>query len=316
MFMKSGNGMSENFKGTDILRKCTLCPRECGADRTKTTGFCGAGENIRAAKAYLHMWEEPCISGTRGSGTVFFSGCGLRCVYCQNYRISAENFGREISTESLSEIFLRLQGQGAHNINLVTACQYVPHILRTLDICGDRLKIPLAYNSSGYEKVSTLEMLRGYVKIFMPDMKYLGSELSEKYSGAADYFEAAKAAVGKMIEIAGKPVFDDEGILQSGVIIRHMVLPGGYRDSIALMNRIAENFPKGSFLLSLMSQYTPYKNLPSEFKELNRRISTFEYEKVANAAYELGFEGYMQERSSAKEEYTPEFDLSGIINND
>lgn len=303
--------MSENFKGNDILRKCALCPRECGADRTQGFGFCGAGENIRAAKAYLHMWEEPCISGTRGSGTVFFSGCGLKCVYCQNYRISDGNFGKEISAERLSEIFLELREKGAHNINLVTACQYVPHILRALDICGDMPDIPIVYNSSGYEKTETIDMLADRVSIFIPDMKYLSSELSGKYSAAPDYFKVASRAVGRMIELAGKPVFDGEGIMQRGVIIRHMVLPSHYRDSISLLRRLSEMYPKENFLLSLMSQYTPFGK-SREYKELSRRVSTFEYEKVADAARELGFEGYMQERSSAKEEYTPEFDLCGL----
>ncbi|MCM1578588.1 MAG: radical SAM protein [Ruminococcus sp.] len=295
-----------------MLKACRLCPRECGADRTKGKGFCGAGEKIQAAKAYLHRWEEPCISGTRGSGTVFFSGCGLKCVYCQNYRISAGNFGREITEERLAEIFLELQEQGAHNINLVTAAQYVPHIINALEICGNRLNIPVVYNSGGYEKLDTLEMLRGRVSIFIPDMKYMSREAAEKYSAAADYFDIASAAVKKMIEIAGKPLFDENGIMQRGVIIRHMVLPGGYKDSLSLIDWVGENLPRDGFLLSLMSQYTPYMTFPHDFKELNRRVSTFEYEKVADKVRQPGFEGYMQERSSAKEEYTPEFDLKGI----
>ena len=303
--------MSPYTAMNDILKSCELCPRRCGADRTKAVGFCGGGSLPKLAKAYLHMWEEPCISGTRGSGTVFFSGCSLKCCFCQNYRISAENFGKEIPVSRLAEIFLELQDKGAHNINLVSATHYVPQVIEALDLCKGRLNIPVAYNSGGYELPETIEMLRGYVDIFMPDLKYYDSEISEKYSAAGDYFAYASAAVGKMIEIAGKPVYDNDGLMKSGVIIRHMVLPSHRRDSEKVLNFIADTYPEGSYLLSLMSQYTPfYKSC--EHKEINRRISTYEYEKVAQAAAELGFDGFMQERSSAKEEYTPDFDLSGI----
>lgn len=295
----------------EILYNCRLCPRRCGTDRRHASGFCGGGILPRIAKAYLHMWEEPCISGTKGSGTVFFSGCSLKCCFCQNYKISAENFGKEISVSRLADIFLELQDKGAHNINLVSATHYVPQVIEALDICGKRLKIPVAYNSGGYELTETVEMLGKHVSIFMPDLKYFDSGISEKYSDAPDYFEYASKAVGKMIETAGKPVFDENGIMQSGVIIRHMVLPSHRRDSEEILRRISEMYPPKSFLLSLMSQYTPfYKSC--EHKEINRRISTYEYERVADIAAELGFEGYMQERSSAKEEYTPDFDLSGV----
>ncbi len=295
----------------NILKCCTLCPRECKADREISAGICCGGLLPRAAKAYLHMWEEPCISGTRGSGTVFFSGCSLKCCFCQNYKISAENFGKEITTHRLAEIFLELQEKGAHNINLVSPTHYVPQIISALDQCGHSLHIPVAYNSGGYEKTETLELLSGYVDIFMPDLKYFSPELSEKYSSAPDYFEYASKAVSKMIELAGKPVIDKNGIMKKGVIIRHMVLPSHRNDSEAVLREIDRLFDKESFLLSLMSQYTPfYKS--SEHKEINRRISTYEYNKVAELAAELGFKGYMQERSSAKEEYTPDFDLIGI----
>lgn len=296
---------------SNILNSCTLCPRRCNADRSKSTGFCGGGMLPKIAKAYLHMWEEPCISGSRGSGTVFFSGCSLKCCFCQNYRISDGNFGKEITVERLSEIFLELQEQGAHNINLVSGTHYVLQIISALDICGSRLEIPVAYNCGGYENVETIDMLKGYIDIFMPDLKYFNSDISAKYSAAPDYFTKASAAIGRMIEIAGKPEFDENGLMKSGVIIRHMILPSHRRDSEAVLRKIAELYPKDSFLLSLMSQYTPfYKS--SQYKEINRRISTYEYEKTADIVRELGFEGYMQERSSAKEEYTPDFDLSGI----
>ena len=309
--MISSSQMLSHTAMNDILKSCELCPRRCGADRTKTVGFCGGGVLPRLAKAYLHMWEEPCISGTRGSGTVFFSGCSLKCCFCQNYRISAENFGKEIPVNRLAEIFLELQDKGAHNINLVSATHYVPQVIEALDLCKGRLNIPVAYNSGGYELPETIEMLRGYVDIFMPDFKYYDSEISEKYSAAKDYFSYASAAIGKMIEIAGKPVYVENGLMKSGVIIRHMVLPSHRKDSEKILRTIAEMYPKNSYLLSLMSQYTPfYKSC--EHKEINRRISTYEYEKVAQVAAELGFDGFMQERSSAKEEYTPDFDLSGI----
>lgn len=293
------------------LKSCRLCPRECGVDRSLEKGFCGGGKYAKVAKAYLHMWEEPCISGSNGSGTVFFSGCSLKCCYCQNYKISAENFGKEVTDEHLAEIFLQLQNSGAHNINLVSGTHYVPQIINALDICGDRLKIPVAYNCGGYEKPETIKMLKGYVSIFMPDIKYYDKELSLKYSQAKDYFERASEAVRIMIKQVGKPVIDSNGIMKSGVIIRHMVLPSHRHDSEAVLKAISELYPLNSFLLSLMSQYTPfYKSC--EHKEINRRISTYEYNKVYEKAIELKLDGFMQERSSAKEEYTPDFDLSGI----
>lgn len=296
---------------SDIMESCRLCPRRCGVNRYSSRGYCGEGAEISAAKAYLHMWEEPCISGKNGSGTVFFSGCSLKCLFCQNYKISVENFGKKITAERLSEIFLALEEKGAHNINLVSPTHFVPRITEALDLCRGKLKIPVIYNCGGYELESTVGMLKGYVDIFMPDLKYSDSSLSEKYSAAADYFQYASAAISKMIEAAGKPVFDGGGMLKSGVIIRHMVLPSHYRDSIKIIKEIKRLYPADSFLFSLMSQYTPfYKS--SEHKEINRRVSTYEYEKVCDAVREAGFSGYMQERSSAKEEYTPDFDLEGL----
>lgn len=294
-----------------ILYSCTLCPRRCRTDRSQNVGYCGGGMLPKVAKAYLHMWEEPCISGTNGSGTVFFSGCNLKCCFCQNYKISAEGFGKEVSVEKLSEIFLRLQKKGAHNINLVTATHYVPQIVEALKLCGKELTIPIVYNCGGYELTETIDLLKNHVSIFIPDLKYFDSGLSMKYSSAEDYCEYAVKAIAHMIDMVGKPVIDDNGIMKSGVIIRHLVLPSHRRDSERLLNNLAELFPKDSFMLSLMSQYTPfYKSC--EHKEINRRISTYEYQKTVDLAYELGFNGFMQERSSAKEEYTPDFDLAGI----
>ena len=293
----------------DIMN-CMLCPRECGADRTKGVGYCGGGEHIRAAKAYLHKWEEPCICGKNGAGTVFFSGCSLKCVYCQNYRISSENFGKDISCERLSEIFLELAEQGAACIDLVGGTQYIPHIVSALDRVKHRLDIPVVFNSGGYEKTETLEMLRGYVDIFLPDIKYFSSDISEKYSGAADYFVYASRAVMKMCEIAGECRYDGDA-LKKGTVIRHMVLPGQRRDSERILHWVAEALPRGDFIISIMSQYTPFYR-SSEFKEIDRRVFSYEYDKVLETARSLGLDGYMQERSSAKEEYTPDFDLYGI----
>ncbi|MGN0666950.1 MAG: 4Fe-4S cluster-binding domain-containing protein [Huintestinicola sp.] len=297
------------------LTDCTLCPRECHADRTQYKGYCGGGELPKAAKAYLHMWEEPCISGNNGSGTVFFSGCSLKCCFCQNYRISAENFGTEISVSRLGDIFLELQDKNAENINLVNPTHYIPQILSALDNVKGKLEIPVVYNSGGYEKLSSLESLRGYVDIYLPDMKYYDGNIAEKYSCAGDYFDYASAAVKAMIDQVGAPVFDSNGIIKRGVIIRHMVLPGCRHDSVKLLEWINNSLPENSYMLSIMSQYTPsYKS--SEHKEINRRISTFEYNSVTDIAADMGFKGFMQERSSAKEEYTPDFDLEGIIRKD
>ena len=295
-----------------IPTHCTLCPRHCGADRTKAAGFCGAGPELKVARAALHHWEEPCLSGNRGSGTVFFSGCSLRCCYCQNWNISAEGFGKAISTDRLSRIFLELQAQGAHNINLVTATQWLPWVLPALDEArAQGLSLPVVYNTGGYETVETVKLLAGYVDVWLADVKYIDPALSERYSAAPDYFEVCSAAVRQMIAQTGAPVYDQDGILQKGVILRHLALPGSLKDSQAILRWMAE-LPRGSFIPSLMSQYTPFYKA-AEMKPLNRRISTWEYRQVVDTAIELGLtDGYMQEKSSAREEYTPPFDLEGV----
>ena len=287
---------------------CKLCPRQCNIDRSSGKGFCGMGDRLTAARASLHHWEEPCISGTNGSGAVFFSGCVLRCVYCQNYDISAERKGVEISTERLAEIFMELKAQGAHNINLVNPTHFVPQIIKALDIVKDELVIPVVYNTGGYERVETLKMLEGYIDIYLPDVKYY-SEETAKLSSAPDYFDTAMSAVEEMIRQTGAPVFEDE-LLKRGTIIRHMVLPYLYKDSIEVIRRIGERFGD-RILFSLMSQYTPFYKAKDD-PRLNRRITTFEYNKALDAVLEAGLHGFMQERSSAKEEYTPEFDLRGL----
>lgn len=292
--------------GADILKSCTLCPRRCGIDRTRSKGFCGEGDVVRIARAEKHMWEEPCISGDKGSGTVFFSGCCLRCCFCQNFEISAQGKGFELTVSELAQTFLRMQDMGAHNVNLVSPTHFVPQIVKALELLGGQLKIPVVYNCGGYENVQTLKMLGGRVKIFLPDVKYFDSELSRRYSAAADYFTAAMAALQEMIEIAGKPEFDEHGIMQSGVIVRHLVLPNHRHDSIRLVNELAQRFGTDKFLISLMSQFVPmYKAF--EHKELSRRTSTFEYNSVADEVRRLGFEGYFQQRDSASEGFVPTF---------
>lgn len=295
-----------------IPASCTLCPRQCRADRSQRTGVCGAGSQLMVARAALHHWEEPCISGSRGSGTVFFSGCSLKCCYCQNYKISQGGLGKAIDTARLTEIFLELQQKGAHNINLVTATQWLPWVLEALDRAKRRgLSLPIVYNTGGYETLETVKMLDGIVDIWLADVKYVSAELSAKYSAAPDYFTVCSQAVQQMIDQTGVPQFDDAGLLQKGVILRHLALPGALADSKAVLDFMA-SLPKGSFLPSLMSQYTPFHKA-MQMKPLDRRISTWEYRQVVNYAVDRGLtEGYMQQKSSAKEEYTPPFDLEGV----
>ena len=301
-----------NHTITSLYEHCALCPRACGVNRHIQKGFCGCGDEIKAARAALHFWEEPCISGTGGSGTIFFSGCTLKCCFCQNYSISQENFGETISSGQLAQIMLRLQEQGAENISLVTATQYLPSILPALDMVRPKLRIPVVYNCGGYESVETLHMLEGYIDIYLPDLKYFSSRLSQAYSGAADYFAKASLALPEMIRQTGAPAIDEHGVLRRGTLIRHMVLPGQRDDSIRLLRWMADTLPRDSFLLSLLSQYTPFyhaKNHP----EINRRVTSYEYQKVLDEALSLGLtQGFMQQRSSAREEYTPPFDLEGI----
>ncbi len=303
---------------------CRLCPRECGINRRERKGFCGCGIWPKAARAALHHWEEPCISGVKGSGTIFFTGCTLRCCFCQNHSISQEGFGKEITVSQLGEIFLNLQEQGAHNINLVTGTQFLPSIIEALDSTRHRLKIPIVYNCGGYEKPETIQALADYVDIWLPDLKYFDSSLSARYSKAPDYFEKASKAILQMITQTGRLEFepcistDTDGqkntvsLLKKGTIIRHMVLPGAKKDSIRLLHWIKDMLPEGTYMVSILSQYTPFWN-SSQFPEINRRITSYEYYQVIDKAVALGLtQGYMQEKSSAKEEYTPPFNLEGI----
>ena len=299
----------------DIPSRCALCPRRCGADRAAgQAGYCGAAGTLKVARAALHFWEEPCISGARGSGTVFFSGCALKCCYCQNYPISAESFGREITVERLAEIFLELQSQGAHNINLVTPGQWQPWIIAALDKArADGLRLPIVCNTGGYETAESVARWQGYIDIWLADLKYVSPALSAQLSAAPDYFAAAKTAIEAMMAQAGRPVCDAEGMMQRGVILRHLALPGHIDDSFAVLDQMAawNDADPGCFVPSLMSQYTPFYRAAEA--GIGRRITTYEYRRVVNYAVDKGLAaGYMQQRSSAKEEYTPAFDLSGV----
>ena len=283
---------------------CTLCPRKCGADRYNCTGFCGMGAVTAAAKASLHKWEEPCISYKNGAGTVFFSGCSLRCVYCQNHEISSERFGKELPESSLADVFLRLQDIGADNIELVTPTHFVPHIVYTLEKIRHKLTIPVVYNTGGYELVSTLKMLDGLVDIYLPDMKYYSSDMSARYSGARNYSEYALPALKEMLRQQPEPVFDSEGMMLHGVIVRHLVLPKGYHDSMKLLD-IISGMPVRP-LVSIMRQYTPCYGA-EDFPEINRKLTSFEYNKVTEHCADLGLDGFMQEKGCDTLDMTPDF---------
>lgn len=286
---------------------CTLCPRKCG--RLRPDGFCRMGKNPRVARAALHFWEEPCISGTRGSGSVFFSGCSLRCVFCQNQEISTGGFGKDISVERLREIFDELIARGAHNINLVNPTHFTGAIAEALD---KPLPVPVVYNSGGYDRVETLRMLDGKVQVYLPDMKYAQAELGARYARADDYPEFAKAAIQEMVRQTGPYQLDENGMLVSGVLIRHLVLPGHLQNTRQVIDWVAQTFAPGTVLFSLMSQYIPCGDL-SHTPELNRRLTKREQDAAEDYLFAAGIEdGFVQERASAKQEYIPAFDLTGV----
>ena len=287
---------------------CTLCPRRCGAERTAEAGggFCRMPGGLRVARAMLHHWEEPPISGQNGAGTVFFSGCTLGCVYCQNGDISAGGFGKDISTARLREIFEELIAQGAHNIELVTPTHFLPWILPALT---PRLPVPVVYNCGGYERVETLRALEGLVDVYLPDLKYADGALAAELSGAADYFPVACEAIREMFRQVGPYVLED-GLLTRGVVIRHLVLPGYLDNTRRVLDWIAETFAPGDVLVSLMSQYTPTANMTGR---LARRVTAAEYRATADYMRNCGItDGFVQERTSAEEAYTPAFDGEGV----
>ncbi|MBR1812167.1 MAG: 4Fe-4S cluster-binding domain-containing protein [Clostridia bacterium] len=289
---------------------CTLCPRACRVDRgAGQRGVCGERDTVRAARAALHFWEEPCISGEGGSGAVFFSGCALRCVYCQNAAISRGGVGAEISSQRLREIFFSLIEQGAENINLVTPSHFAPQIAEALQ---GGLPVPVVYNCAGYETVETLRRLDGLVDVYLPDFKYADPALAAAYSNAADYPAVAVAALKEMYRQTGAQVFDSRGMLIKGVQVRHLVLPGHLENTYGVIDAFSALFPHGEAGFSLMSQFTP-TDACKHFPALCRRLTQEEYERAVDYMYLCGIEnGFVQELSSAKEEYTPPFDLTGL----
>lgn len=296
----------------DLLKNCKICPRQCGINRYEGKGFCGAGASIAAAKAFLHQWEEPCISGKIGSGTIFFSGCNMTCVFCQNHKISQENLGKEISTGRLTEIMLELQEQGAANINLVSPTPYALHIIEASASAKKMgLSIPILYNTNGYETVETIALLKGTVDVYLPDIKYYSDTYAVRYSGSGKYFDHASKAVLEMHKQVGFPIFDENGIIEKGVLIRHLILPDLLEDSKKILDWIKDNLGAKAYV-SLMCQYIPlYK--ASSYEEINRKLEDWEYDLIIDHFFKIGLEnGFVQEHSSAESDYVPDFDLTGI----
>ncbi len=309
--IKNDNHNEFNNILTELLTACTLCPRECKVNRFHKTGYCGMPAAVYVARAALHLWEEPCITGAKGSGTVFFTGCTLRCVFCQNHNIANGSIGKEITTEHLSEILLSLQEKGAANINLVTPTHYVPQIIYALTLAKKNgLTIPVVYNTSGYEKVSTLKLLDGLVDVYLPDFKYMEENLGLRYSNAKDYPGIAKEAIKEMIRQVGTPVFEQDRI-KRGVILRHLVLPGHRTDSKNILKFLYETY-HDSIYVSIMNQFTPLAGL-TNYPEINRKVTKREYNDVVDFAIELGItKAYIQEGHTASESFIPEFTLEGI----
>lgn len=287
---------------------CTLCPRQCGADRTNGRGRCRVPSEPVLARAALHHWEEPPLSGTRGAGTVFFSGCSLGCVFCQNDSISQQDFGKPVSIERLREIFWELIDAGAHNIDLVNPTHYAHVIAEALK---EPLPVPVVWNSGGYDRVETLRALEGTVQIYLPDFKYPDAQGAKKYAGAKNYPETAKAAIREMVRQTGPYELDGEGILQKGVIIRHLILPGRLEQAKEVMDWAAGTFPPHTVLFSLMSQYIPWGRA-EEYPELNRRLRKSEIRAAAAYLENVGLDGFLQEESAAQAAYIPNFDLTGV----
>lgn len=297
-----------------LLSDCTLCPRECHADRLAgKTGYCGMDSTLSAARAALHMWEEPCISGTKGSGAVFFTGCGLKCCFCQNREIAIGDCGIEITVDRLADIFLELEQKGAANLNLVTGAHYVPQILAALETAYRYgFGLPVVYNSSGYEKTETLRLLNGYVDVYLPDLKYLETELARAFSHASDYPERAKEALHEMVKQTGKCEFGEDGYIKRGTIVRHLILPGHTRNSIKVLEYLHETYGNDIYI-SIMNQFTPIYH-QDKYPELNRKVTAREYRKVMDAAMEIGIEnGFIQEGETAKESFIPVFDHEGVL---
>ncbi len=295
------------------MEKCKLCAFNCNVNRVDMFGVCKCGTAPKVALASIHMWEEPCVSGTNGSGTVFFSGCNFSCVFCQNAKISHENFGKEISDERLAKIFLELQDKGVHNINLVSPTPYVHNIIRALDIAKNNgLNIPIVYNTNSYENIETLKLLEGYIDVYLPDLKYFDDPTAIKYSKAHNYFEVATKAIKEMINQVGAPEFDENEIIKKGVIVRHLVLPTHITETKKIFEWIKNNLPKEIYV-SVMAQYFPtYKaKLTDDYKEIGRKLTRREYDMICNMLDDIE-NGYIQDLEDFEEEYVPNFDLSGI----
>lgn len=299
--------IEKNISNSNI---CNICPRNCNALREIETGkgFCKMGLMPKIARAEPHMWEEPCISGKKGSGTIFFSGCVLSCVFCQNHKISLDKYGKTISIDELIDHIKRLEQLGVHNINLVSPTPYIESIIK----CFEKYKpsVPIVYNTGGYEKAETIKRLEGIVDIYLPDIKYINSDISKKYSGAENYFEYASKALKEMVRQTGKPIFDDDGIMQKGTIVRHLILPQNTKNSIDVLEWLDKEFNE-KILISLMGQYVPIKN-DNEYHELNRRITKREYNKVLEYLENLNLDGFAQELSSANKDYIPDFDIKNL----
>ena len=295
-----------------MLNSCNLCPRNCNVNRNNNEiGYCGASNQMVIAKAYLHMWEEPCISGSVGSGTIFFSYCNLRCIFCQNYDISTLHKGNIVSVNRLKEICLELQEKGALNINLVTPTHYVPLIVEALKLAKkEGLTIPIIYNTSSYENISTIKLLEGIVDVYLPDLKYYDDIYGIKYSNCNNYFKYASRAIEEMYKQVGKCVFDNNGIIKKGVIVRHLMLPDNIEDSKNIINYLYNKY-KDNIYISIMNQYTPLRKL--EYNNLNRKVSDTEYDELINYAYDLGIRNaYIQEGETQKESFIPDFNNEGI----
>ncbi len=296
-----------------MLDKCMICPRNCKVNRLNgQKGYCRSSDKMKIALASVHKFEEPCISGTEGSGTIFFSNCNLKCIYCQNHDISQENVGKEISVERLAQIMLEQQNRNVNNINLVTPTMYVYQIIDSIKIAKENgLKIPIIYNSNGYENIDTIKMLNGYIDVYLPDLKYYLDEVAIKYSDAPDYFNIATKAIKEMYNQVGNVKFDERGIIQKGVIIRHLILPNHIKNTKNILKWIKDNFDDKVFV-SIMAQYFPtYKAKDDDL--INRKLSIREYREIENYIYSLDLKnGYMQELGKHEEEYVPKFDLSNL----
>ena len=303
---KFGDNMHELYKN------CTLCPKKCGVDRSKQLGACQASDQVKVARCALHYFEEPSISATNGSGTIFFSGCSLKCCYCQNQEISLQNYGKEITIEHLADLMLDLQAKNAHNINLVTPTHYVPSIVEAIKLARKKgLSLPIVYNTSGYETIETLKLLEGYVNIYLTDFKYFDNHLGTTLSKCSHYFEVASRALAEMYRQTGPNTFDQNGIMQKGIIVRCLVLPTKGEDIKKIISYLYQTY-QDNIYLSIMNQYTPVvKN--QQFSFLNQTVSTNEYESIIDYAISLGVKNaYIQEEGTAKESFIPAFDLEGV----